>query len=139
MQCLQQTQTTLCQEAIHFIRHAKYELCYQMVLGFAAGLLSTKPHHAEPSPALIYFWQALLSHPLDLTGFHHFRIIIHCLEQAQCDARIPYHSTLLKSIRTTFNLLKKDKAYPLLPLQNRYFALLRYNPAVSNHCCFIKV
>jgi hypothetical protein len=97
----QPTDSAEHQAAIQFIREHKYTPRYQIVFWFMAGLLSA----GQETRPLIIFWNTLLSEPMDCVGIAHLRLLLRCLDEAYCDARIPQRDLLLEHIGQTLGVV----------------------------------
>lgn len=121
------------QIVLQWIAEHKYESQKSLVFSFMAGLLSdSKDQFAEQR--IQDFWQTLQEPPRDLVGFRHLQLIIGCLEQAQCDVRIPKRKEILEEIvQTTIAFNSSAMSNDLIPnkiLFENWLPLLSQNPLV---------
>lgn len=122
---------TRYQEAMQFLRTEKYEPRYAMVFRFVAGLTS---QDKTQDKALLSFWKALLSQPLDMIGVGHMCVMIRCLDETGDDERVPHRIVLLKEIEGTFKQILEEgyetileKSYVAKPKGKLVCAALKYH------------
>jgi HEAT repeat protein/tetratricopeptide (TPR) repeat protein len=101
---------------IQHIKREKYLPRYQLMLWMTAGLAyqqgkeeERKKKTEENFAALEQFWQAILSAPRDLIGFHHLVLVMHCLDECEADDRFPLHQALIDQQRGWFEVYIKRR------------------------------
>ena len=100
--CLMKNQEDdLFKNAVKFIETNRYIPRFRYLFAFLSGLVSDEKSTDKP---LLHFWNAILSNPLDITGLGHTCLIIPCLEEANCDERIPKLSDSIKSIQRSVGM-----------------------------------
>jgi HEAT repeat protein/ankyrin repeat protein/predicted acylesterase/phospholipase RssA len=81
---------------LEHIRTEKYTPRYQLMLWMTAGLLYQHGIEKEREFSLLeQFWEAILSEPRDRIGFHHLRLVMHCLDECEADDNLPLHKRLI--------------------------------------------
>ncbi|CAF1191181.1 unnamed protein product, partial [Rotaria magnacalcarata] len=73
---------------IQFIKNHKYDKRLQLVFIFAAGLLI----QSENKQAIHTFWDTIYGDPHDLEGIRHMQLVTVCLDETNCDSKVPHRS-----------------------------------------------
>jgi HEAT repeat protein/tetratricopeptide (TPR) repeat protein len=113
---------------IHQIRTEKYTPRYQLMLWITAGLVYQQGvEEGRKFIALEQFWQAILSKPRDLIGFHHLVLVMHCLDECEADEDLPLHRLLIDQQGQWLKAyIKHGRSYQAPPsADNRY--IKKYN------------
>ncbi len=88
------------EEKIRVIQHIiteKYMPRYQLMLWMTVGLLYQQGvQQGREFSALEQFWQAILSEPRDILGFHHMVLVMHCLDECEADQSLALHKALIE-------------------------------------------
>jgi HEAT repeat protein len=111
------------EEKIHVIQHIiteKYMPRYQLMLYMTSGLLYQQGiEKGGDFLALEQFWKAILSEPRDLIGFHHFILVMHCLDECEEDNRLSLHKMLIGQQLRWVNFYKYSSELAYFSLSER--------------------
>jgi HEAT repeat protein len=123
---------------IQHIRTEKYMPRYQLMLWLTAGLLYQRGvEQGREFSALEQLWQAILSGPGDLVGFHHCVLTMHCLDECEADDRFPLHKALIDQQLQWFDFYASLNRMDFYFYKNEYIDELARCPLLQNSMLMI--
>ncbi|MCE3238863.1 MAG: Uncharacterized protein K0R24_1844 [Gammaproteobacteria bacterium] len=97
---------------LQHIRTEKYTPRYQLMLWMTAGLLYQQGIEKEREfSGLEQFWKAVLGEPIDLIGFNHLMLVMHCLDECEADNSLLLPKALINQQLRWFDAYTRNGNY----------------------------